>query len=162
MEYLGLNDNGYDIATVGDAKNIQRALMGIREMFIQNNVEEMRSSLDEVVEKVTTIESRLNTLNKQEYTVPVTGNVEVYNDFRRKLFVSGGIGILKLDFIWRSGSRDGRIGTIPADIPTFVGIVEVQTVHGGTVFADGTRRVIEGRGMTNGQRYIVNIMGILV
>lgn len=59
MEYLGLNDKGYDIATVGDAQKIYRALMEMRDLFINNDVDGMRMTLESLVDRVNAIEEKL-------------------------------------------------------------------------------------------------------
>lgn len=77
---------------------------------------------------------------------------------RRLCTIADSLGIIHLDFI-KTSSNNGYVATLPANCPTPLSLIEVQTWDGGNIWIDGGSRNIACGGLSTNRRYIVDLLG---
>lgn len=97
------------------------------------------------------------------YTVTLANNFRVSSandgENRRKLLVMDGFGILHLDIVKNANASGGTVGTLPANSPVPMHLLEVQANDGATFYITPNSRTIVSQGARANQRYILNIVG---
>lgn len=80
---------------------------------------------------------------------------------RRKLYMQGSFGKLHLDFhyIGEDKARSQILFQFPTGTPLANGLIEVQTYDGGVIWVGDNQKIVRGANLTNGARYIVDLIG---
>lgn len=110
------------------------------------------------------IKNKLNVNNVDYYTISINStNAEhkgtTNNNARRRLFLQGSIGYLHLDFTYKGRDKAAVQIFNLNGAPKPNGLIEIQTFDGGSIWIEDNANVVNCSGLTNGQRYIVNLVG---
>lgn len=131
-----------------------------------NLSEDFELNSNNKVELSEELKSRIPSNNVDYYTIHLNStNVEhkgtTGNEARRRLFLQGNFGYLHLDFTYKGTNKANNrdLFTIPNGVPRANGLMEIQTFDGGTIYLTDNGNVVKGAGLTNGQRYIVDLTG---
>ena len=85
-----------------------------------------------------------------------TGSVD--EGWRRRLTLSGNLGIIHLDFK-RTTTNTGIVATLPPAAPTPIDALAVQTWDGGEVIIHGNSRDVRCSGLSANRRYVIDLVG---
>ena len=78
--------------------------------------------------------------------------------WRRRLTLSGNLGIIHLDFK-RTTTNTGIVATLPPAAPTPIDALAVQTWDGGEVIIYGNSRDVRCSGLSANRRYVIDLVG---
>lgn len=103
----------------------------------------------------------------QEYLLTVNErNAKILNPTfpdapnRYKMQTWGKYGKIHLDFTYLGNNANGGLlFTLPSNAPLPIGLVEVQTHDGGSIYLDNKSKLVKAGVLTKNTRYIVDLIG---